>query len=164
MKYNHQFTVDAPLKDVAAFHRMSQSMAAITPPPLVVRIKSAPEILSDGDEMSFTIWAGPVPLNWTARIEQAGPNGFIDRQLCGPFATWVHKHIFVLNRYGGVTVVDEVEAELHRHPFWRLVGMSMWIGMPILFAFRQWKTKRILQSSTFSLTYAAERPVRIGRT
>ena len=95
--------------------------------------------------MSFTLWMGPLPMHWTARIEQVGPTGFIDRQLQGPFATWVHRHIFV-PRDKGTTVIDFVEAELSRDPFWRMAGLSMWLGMPVLFEYRAWKTKRILAS------------------
>ena len=30
--------------------------------------------------------------------------------------------------------------------FWGLVGVLMWIGMPALFAYRGWKTRRMLEA------------------
>lgn len=146
MKFTHTFRVNAPQAAVAEFHSRSASMGAITPPPMIVRVHTAPERLSSGDTMDFTLWAGPIPVRWAARIEDVSPDGFVDRQLQGPFASWVHRHRFV--RVGDRTtdVVDEVEAELKRHPFWGLVGALMWLGMPLLFAYRGWKTQRILEA------------------
>jgi ligand-binding SRPBCC domain-containing protein len=148
MKYIHSFVVDAPLDDVAQFHRESASMARITPPPIIVRVHSAPIELEDGDEMSFTLWMGPIPLHWTARMESVIPTGFIDRQIRGPFAKWVHRHIFVPQGKNSTTVVDVVEAQLSRQPFWRLAGFAMWIGMPLLFRYRAWKTRRLVRSNS----------------
>jgi hypothetical protein len=31
-------------------------MAAITPPPIIVKVHHAPPVLADGDEMDFTMW------------------------------------------------------------------------------------------------------------
>ena len=61
MAFTHEFTVAAPREKVVSFHRKRQSLAAITPPPLIVRIQDGPEILSSGDELRFTLWLGPFP-------------------------------------------------------------------------------------------------------
>lgn len=146
MNFTHRFSVDASLKTVVNFHRQSASMGRITPPPIVARIHSAPEQLSEGDEMRFTLWMGPLPLRWHARIENVTPNGFVDRQLDGPFDRWVHRHIFVPDGESRTTVVDVVDAKLNSRPIWKLLGLGMWVGMPALFAYRGWKTKRLLRS------------------
>ncbi len=146
MKFKHTFRVNAPQAAVAEFHSRSASMGAITPPPMIVRVHRAPERLSHGDVMDFTLWAGPIPVRWIARIEDVSPEGFLDRQVQGPFASWAHRHRFVRVDDGTTDVVDEVEAELRRHPFWWAVGALMWAGMPVLFAYRGWKTRRMLQS------------------
>lgn len=148
MKYEHRFRVRAPLAAVADFHRMAASMPAITPPPMIVRVHRAPAQLGSGDEMDFTLWAGPVPLHWLARIEDASPAGFTDRQLRGPFAAWAHRHSFVRVTDEITEVVDQVEATLKKHPFWGLAGAAMWAGMPLLFAFRGWKTRRLLEGGS----------------
>ena len=81
MEYKHHFEVNAPLAAVAEFHAQSASMGAITPPPVVVRVHRAPTRLDDGDEMDFTMWLGPLPVRWLARIEDVSPTEFTDRQL-----------------------------------------------------------------------------------
>jgi ligand-binding SRPBCC domain-containing protein len=93
--FTHRFTVRASLSSVAEFHRHASSMAAITPPPVIVRIHHAPDVLTEGSQMEFTMWLGPLPLYWKAIIEDVSENGFVDRQLKGPFAAWQHRHTFI---------------------------------------------------------------------
>jgi hypothetical protein len=41
-------------------------------------------------------------------------------------------------------VVDEVTVGLADNWFWRLFGLGMWLNLPVLFAYRGWKTRRLL--------------------
>lgn len=147
MEYQHTFRVRAPLVVVAGFHAQSASLGAITPPPVMTRIRYAPAQLQEGDEMDFTLWLGPLPIHWVARIENVGNNGFTDRQLRGPFRRWVHRHHFRAVDDQTTDVVDEIQAELQPHPLWRVLGLGMWLNLPILFAYRGWKTKRLLEKN-----------------
>jgi len=142
--YQHRFQVDAPLAAVANFHALSTSMAAITPPPVVVRVQRAPAYLQEGDEMEFTLWLGPLPLRWLARIEDVSPTGFTDRQLHGPFAGWVHQHTFLPVDERTTVVADEIRLSIRRHFWWGLVGLGMWLSLPLLFAYRAWKTRQLV--------------------
>ena len=144
MRYQHRFEVNAPLAAVVDFHAQSASMAAITPPPVVVRVHRAPDRLEDGDEMDFTMWLGPLPMRWLARIEDVSPTGFTDRQLRGPFQNWTHRHAFLSVDGATTAVVDEIDLTLRRHLWWGLVGLGMWLSLPFLFAYRGWKTRRLL--------------------
>ena len=147
MEYQHRFEVKAPLAAVAEFHTQSASMGAITPPPVVVRVHRAPARLDDGDEMDFTMWLGPLPIRWLARIEDVSPTGFSDRQLRGPFRSWLHRHTFVPVDETTTAVVDEIELEFRSHLWWRLVGLGMWLSLPLLFVYRGWKTRRLIQTN-----------------
>lgn len=147
MKFKHTFTVKAPLSAVAAFHRQSRSMGAITPPPAIVRLHRAPQELGEGDEMEFAIWMGPLPIGWKARIEQVSAYGFTDRQLKGPFREWVHRHAFHPSDSHTTEIRDEIEGRLRLHPLWGLVGLGIWLSLPLMFAYRAWKTRRLLQES-----------------
>jgi hypothetical protein len=104
MKYRHHFQVSAPLACASNFHSQAASMPTITPPPLSVRLHHAPDVLSEGDEMDFSLGIGPLSM-----------------------------------------VVDEITLRLRTEPLWRVIGFGMWVGLPFLFAFRSYKTKRILQ-------------------
>ena len=143
--YQHHFRVHASLAEVAEFHSRSSSMAVITPPPILVRLHHTPARLAEGDEMDFTMWLGPLPIHWLARIEAVSPAGFSDRQLQGPFAAWLHQHHFTAIDADTTEVLDEVTLRLRSHPLWGPVGFGMRIGLPLLFSYRAWKTKRMLR-------------------
>lgn len=147
MRFAHRFEVAAPIEEVAEFHRRSASMAEITPPLIPVRVHAAPERLAPGDRMDFSLYM-PMPVRWQAGIEalpDAGPNGgFRDVQRSGPFRRWEHEHRFEPLPEGGTAVIDIVEADLKPHPLWGPLGLLMWLGMPLLFAYRGWRSRAIL--------------------
>jgi ligand-binding SRPBCC domain-containing protein len=144
MLYRHSFEVRAPQAAVAAFHQNPQSMGAITPPPIIVQMHSAPPRLTEGAQMDFTLWLGPLPIRWRAQIEQVTPISFVDRQLAGPFGSWRHLHTYVAIDAEKTLVLDNVQVELSRRWFWKLAGLGMWLSLPLLFAYRGWKTRRLL--------------------
>jgi ligand-binding SRPBCC domain-containing protein len=147
MKYRHRFEVEAPLAAVADFHAQPASLGAITPPPVVVRVQRVPARLKEGDKMEFTLWLGPLPVHWLARIEDVSSTGFTDRQLRGPFRHWAHRHNFVPLDETTTAVVDEIDFGLRPHPWWGLVGLGMCLSLPMLFAYRGWKTRRLVQAN-----------------
>ena len=145
MKFHHRFRVNASLSEVASFHRLATSMSAITPPPMRVEVHQAPSELSDGDEMDFSLNFGLFRLRWLARIEDMSEAGFTDRQLHGPFQEWSHRHSFNQIEANVTEVDDQVLAQVKRPLVGRLLGWSMWLGMPFLFAYRGWKTRSLLE-------------------
>jgi len=146
VKFSRSFEVRASLGAVRDFHARSEALVALTPPLMPMRLEASPPVLRSGDAMSFRIWLGPLPVRWTARIEDAGPGGFTDRQLAGPFAEWVHRHTFDTTGATSSRVTDLIQARLRPHLLWGPVGLTMWLGLPLLFAFRAWKTRRLLES------------------
>ena len=150
MKYCHQFEVNVSLNKVAKFHSQAQSMVNITPPPLKVQVHQASTPLAEGDEMDFTLKAGPISIRWLARIENVGPNGFTDRQLNGPFSHWRHRHKFEPVNPTTTAVIDEIEFSLRPHPWWGLVGLGMALTLPLLFAYRGWRTRQLLNATSKS--------------
>lgn len=148
MKYHHRFLVKAPLSKVAAFHGQSDSMGAITPPPIRVKILHAPERLSSGDGMDFILSFGPLPIHWQARIEEVSESGFTDRQLKGPFAEWVHRHDFRRVDDQTTEVSDKISLRVKAHLLWGPVGVGFVLGLPILFTYRARKTRQLLEKGS----------------
>jgi ligand-binding SRPBCC domain-containing protein len=147
MKFRRTFCVRAPRDAVVDFYTRATSLGAITLPLVPMRLHRAPERMAEGDEMDFTMWLGPVPVRWVARVRDVSDGGFVDYQVRGPFASWSHYHRFVAVDEATTQVVDEIEARLRRHPLWTLIGLGMWLGLPLLFAYRGWKTRRLLEAS-----------------
>lgn len=98
--------------------------------------------------MDFTLNLGPLPIRWLAQIEQVSESGFTDRQLSGPFASWVHRHSFIHLDEQATEIVDEIHLALKPHLLWGAVGLAFASGLPVLFAFRGWKTRRLLEKGT----------------
>jgi ligand-binding SRPBCC domain-containing protein len=144
MRFLHRFNVKAPLEVVSDFHRRPGSLGAITPPPAILRLHLAPEELGEGDEMDFTIWLGPLPIRWVARIEGVSKEGFSDRQLRGPFKDWVHRHSFVRVDDRTTQVQDQIEANFRPHLLWGPVGLGMWLSLPLMFSYRARQTRKYL--------------------
>jgi ligand-binding SRPBCC domain-containing protein len=140
------FRINAPLTQVAAFHRRSASMAAITPPPILVRMHAAPDELNHGDQMAFTLWIGPMPVYWRASIQNASVNGFEDCQIDGPFRKWTHYHRFKALDENTTEVSDEVHLKLETKLPDLLIGLGMLLGMPVLFNYRAWKTRKLIEA------------------
>ena len=145
MEYKSQFTVRAPIESVRSFHHSASSLRAITPPIIPMTSVEAPDPLRDGAELAFTLWMGPIPVRWTARIEASQPHGFVDRQLTGPFASWSHQHSFTPIDVQTTRVDDHVNYRLKTNPIWWLLGGSMAVGLPLLFRYRAFKTRQILE-------------------
>lgn len=143
--YEHQFTVNASLTSVKAFHQDTRTLKQLTPPPMFVTFN---EFNTKGMTTiaDFNIWIGPLPIRWVAEISRDENNsGFLDRQLIGPFAHWEHKHSFYKLDDHTTKVVDQITARPSGHPFWGIISWFMWLTLPILFAYRKWRTRRELE-------------------
>ena len=147
MTFRHRFRVRAPLTAVAAFHRRSENVAAITPPPLRVKVESIERHSSAGTGSSVVtllLHAGPFSLRWVLQVQEVAATGFVDRQLHGPFCHWEHRHIFVPVNQTTTEVIDFVQASFRFHLLQAPLGFIMWLGLPFVFAYRSWKTRQLL--------------------
>lgn len=138
-RFQHRFVVNVPLAMVTEFHHDSRALRVLTPPPIWVQFHLV-EPLTEGSVADFTIWFGPLPVRWTAVHSQVTPHGFTDTQKRGPFTKWVHRHTFRELGNGRTEIIDEIEAEPGN-----LISRFMWLTLPILFAYRGWRTRRALR-------------------
>lgn len=145
LRFRHSFRVNAPLEEVVAFHRDTSILKAITPLPIIVQFKRV-EGVGEGTTADFNLWFGPIPVHWVARHHDVDPtNGFWDTQVEGPFTKWVHQHRFIETGKGKVQVIDDIQAQFGSGLFSGLVSRFMWWTLPILFAYRGWQTKRLIE-------------------
>jgi ligand-binding SRPBCC domain-containing protein len=143
--YTHSFCVRAGLLEVANFHRDASALKYLTPPPVVVQIHHV-QALGEGSLAEFTMWMGPVPIRWLARhVDVNMPEGFTDIQEKGPFDAWKHRHRFVQISEHLTEVEDRVEAEPGSGFLNGLVSRLMWLSLPVLFAYRGWATRRLVE-------------------
>jgi ligand-binding SRPBCC domain-containing protein len=146
MKYQHTLRLKAPASRVAEFHALPGGLGSLTPPPVFVQLHDPPERIQAGSEVSFTLWFGLLPVRWTACFEQAGEDGFTDRQVRGPFQVWLHRRAFHPLDGRTTEIFEEIEARLRPELSWRLFGLLLWLNLPVLFAYRSWKLRRLLEN------------------
>jgi ligand-binding SRPBCC domain-containing protein len=143
--YQHEFQVNAPVERVADFHRSTEALKALMPPPLLVSFNHI-EPMREGSRADFTIWFGPLPVRWIAVHSQVNPlEGFTDTQVEGPFEYWVHQHTFEPVDENLTRVIDQIEGHPSRHPFWGMVSRFMWYTLPILFYYRARQTRKAVE-------------------
>jgi len=102
--------------------------------------------LHEGQELTLYVKKMGVTLPWRARNESLSPEGFTDRMLSVPFATWKHHHRFIdLGRYGS-QLVDEIYFQLPLAPLSHPVLPLIRADIRKLFHFRHQQTQETLQS------------------
>lgn len=148
MKYLNRLLLKASLSRVAEFHSRPDGLGALTPPPVFVQLRAVPERIQAGETVSFTLWFGPFPVHWSACFERADEGGFTDRQVSGPFQKWVHRRTFTPVDEHTTEIREEIQGRLRAHPLWGPFGLLMWLNLPVLFAFRRWKMRRLLEKGT----------------
>ncbi len=109
--FHSSYRVATPHQRVAEFHRADDALRRLTPPPVFVQVHRV-EPLAEGSLAEFTMWFGPLPLRWLARHEHVDPQrGFVDCQVSGPLAEWVHTHRYEPEA-GGTRLTDTIQ---YRH-------------------------------------------------
>jgi ligand-binding SRPBCC domain-containing protein len=148
MRYQHSFTVKASQEAVAAFHAHPRSLRKLVPPPAILRFLTPLPAMEDGARFTFLMLLGPIPVIWESVFEDVSEGGFVDVQgERGPFRYWRHHHIFEAVDAETTAVIDEIEAEIRLHPWYGFVGFLMWVTLPFLFWYRQWRTRRDLEGA-----------------
>ncbi|BAD79785.1 hypothetical protein syc1595_d [Synechococcus elongatus PCC 6301] len=147
-RFQRSTVIDAPRELVWAFHEQADVLEQLTPPWLPVEVVRREGGLGPGAVSEFRLWLGPVPIRWVATHNDDYEPGrcFCDRQSQGPFADWLHRHIF--SREGDRTrLIDEVEYAL---PGGWLPELSVCpvvdAQLERLFAYRQQVTKQWCES------------------
>lgn len=143
--YTHQTHVNASIENVIAFHNDPRALKILTPPGMFVQFKKI-EPIKENSIADFVMWLGPLPIHWLAIHSDVGRDGFTDTQLSGPFKFWQHQHTFVVKDQTATEIIDTVNFDFSNHPFWGLVSRLMGFGLPLLFGFRGWATRNILES------------------
>lgn len=139
----HQITeetlLDAPLEEVFEFFSKAENLAKLTPSTLGFHILTPlPIDMKKGTLIDYNLKIRGVPVTWRTEITVWEPNvRFVDSQLKGPYAQWIHEHRFAAE--GNQTRMwDKVDYAL---PFGILgeIAHAIYVKREVegIFAFRQ---------------------------
>lgn len=139
--FNYEFIVNAPQTAVADFH-YNASVKTLTPFPIIVQLHEF-EPMGEGSRADFTLWFGPVPINWKVVHSDVGQNGFTDTQVQGPLKSWQHRHRFIAKDAQTTVVSEHIDYE-YKSGIAGLLNRLMYSGpaLTMLFTARKMITRR----------------------
>lgn len=136
-----ELVVPRPRDETFAFFAAAENLERITPPELRFRIVTPlPIAMHEGARIDYRLGLFGISFAWETLISTWEPGRrFVDEQLRGPYAKWVHTHSFA-DHPGGTLVHDEVR---YRLPLWPAGELALPIVKLQLARIFNYRTRRL---------------------
>jgi uncharacterized protein (TIGR01777 family) len=121
--FSHSSEVAAPTDEVFAWHERPGAFERLVPPWQEVRVLERTGTIRNGDRTVLQMKVGPKRVRWVAlHKEYEPPRRFVDEQVEGPFAEWLHTHTFTPAGDGACGMEDRIVYRLPMGGLGRLVA------------------------------------------
>jgi uncharacterized protein len=119
--FSRSSEIDTSMEELRAWHFRPGAFGRLNPPWENATVIESPGALTDGARAIIEIRMGPLKQHWIADHEMT-PEGFIDRQVTGPFAFWEHTHRFESTGESSSRLTDSIRYRLPMGIAGRLAG------------------------------------------
>lgn len=135
--------IDAPVARVFGFHERADALELLTPAFPPVKVISRTGGIREGARVVLRV--GPFP--WTAlHTVYEKDRLFVDQQISGPFAKWIHRHEFQ-DRGTKTLLTDRLEYELPGGAVMNaLFAWTLWPGFYQMFSYRHGVTRKFCEA------------------
>lgn len=150
-------TVELPRAEVFEFFSNAGNLEQITPPELNFHILTPqPIVIQRGTLIDYQLSLYGLPMRWRTEITAWDPpNEFVDTQLSGPYAQWIHRHKFTELTPCKTLIEDEVKYRLPLEPFGDLAHFIVRRQIERIFSFRQKVVAELLEGAALTEPLAA---------
>ncbi len=135
--------IAASAEKVLKWHFLPETIDKLIPPWENVEVVKAATGPEDGQQAIFRMHLGPSHLDWVAEhCNYIEGRQFADKQLRGPFAYWLHTHIFHKLSDSECELEDRIEYEVPLAPLTQMfIGGFVRSKIERMFAYRHKVTK-----------------------
>jgi ligand-binding SRPBCC domain-containing protein len=138
-------TLPQPIDRVFAFFSDAGNLERITPPELGFQILTPrPIVMAPGALIDYQLRLFGLRFRWRTRITVWDPpHRFVDEQLRGPYAEWIHTHTFE-SVADGTRIADHVRYRLPLFPIGQIGYPIVRLQLARIFSHRQSVIRQLL--------------------
>jgi ligand-binding SRPBCC domain-containing protein len=139
-----------PLKNAFDYFADVANLQRITPPDLNFSILTPlPVVIHEGTIIDFRLSLMGIPFEWKTEISVWDPpHVFVDRQVKGPYAEWVHTHTFRSSNEDRTDMEDDVTYSLPSQPLGELAHPLVRKQLERIFTYRREIILKLLKIQT----------------
>lgn len=139
--------IDRPIDEVFDFFADAGNLQAITPPELRFKILTPlPIEMRQGALIQYQLSLYGIPFKWLTEISVWKPGvEFVDQQLSGPYAVWIHRHQFRAIDAHRTLIEDDVEYKLPLEPLGLVALPIVKRKLERIFSYREEQVAALLQ-------------------